>query len=157
MAKTVELETVEYDLEAMEHVAGRLLYNFAVHTRIEGAEDWINAGIALATNIREQRRDPLILEASGLRAEFRGFPEPIPRIIDERVIYIANNPRFTFRESEGYISPRQRTYNERVTREIMNEMSIVYRLKTKDYPSTLLFPKAEYAKRIDVSPAVQLT
>jgi hypothetical protein len=154
--RTVELETVEYNLANMEHVAGQLLYNFAAHTDILSEEAWIGARLAIANTIREQSRNPVVVESSGLQVVFSGFTEPVPLIDNERVIYVARNPRFTFRDSAGHIPPHQRTYNHRATREIMEEMSIVYHLKTKDYPPTLLFPKAQYANRIEVTSAAQI-
>lgn len=154
--RSVELETVEYNLSAIEHVAGRLFYNFAVYAKIDEKADWVSARFEVANTIREQRKKPLVFEASGLMIEFSGFTDPIPLIHGERVIYTARNPRFTFRESEGYIPPRQRNYNQEVTCEIMEEMNIVYHLKKRDYPPTLLFPKEQYATKVEVTPAVQL-
>ncbi len=156
-ARNVELEVVKYNVDEMEHVAGRLLYNFAVHTDIVGTRDWMRARFELASIIREQRDQQLKLYAPGVVMEFSGFPNPIPVIRDEAVVFTAKEPQFTFRGTREYVSPQQRTYNQNATSAIVEEMSDVYHLIKKDYPPTLIFPRSEYGKLIEVFNAIMLT
>lgn len=157
MSRSVELETVKYDLEEMEHVSGQLIYNFAVHTDISGTRDWMRARIVLASIIREQRKQPLVLEAPGVSMKFSGFSNPVPIIRNETIVFTARDPQFTFRGNGDYLSPKQRTYNQDMTIAIVDEMSDVYHLEKRDYPPTLIFPRSEYGRQIEITGAILLT
>lgn len=155
-SRSVELEVVHYNKPAMVHASKELLHNFAQYSGVEGADTWGTALVLVAGIIENQASEICLWRAQGIRMTFTGFQRPIPTIKDERLVYTARPPRFVIEEPNDDLLPSKRTHVERVTNAIVREMSDVYHLQVNQDPLTLVFPKEEYAKRIELFNAALL-
>ncbi len=156
-ARTVELEVVQYRTDEIIHASGRFIHNFVTYSGIEGTGMWGDVFMTIADIIQNQSDLQCTWRAQGLEITFTGFQPPIPTIRDERVVFSAREPRFIVEKTHNSdLLPSKRTHISRVTSAIAREMQDVYRLRGEDNPSTLIFPKQEYAKSIEVFNAAML-
>ncbi|MBP9719128.1 MAG: hypothetical protein KBD46_01560 [Candidatus Levybacteria bacterium] len=148
--KSVELQMVSYDTRAIAHAAGRLVYNFAAYSGIQGTEYWTHALPAITQICEEQQDSSCTLKTEGVIVQFSGFPSPIPRISENGVIYAPRAPRFTIQPQEGELIPTVRTHLHRFTNALADEMETVYKLDARENGAVLIFPKRHYATNIEV-------
>ena|SRR3989344_4969991 len=152
----VELEVVKYRADDIAHAGTRLLYNYAQYSGIQGTEVWFRAMEELVKMVRTENSERFEIIAPGLDVHFSGFTDPVPTIQGERVIYSAREPRFIIEETEEDLLPSRRNHIHRVTQAIASEMEEVFHLRKERSPYALIFPKSEYARSIDIFPAVLL-
>lgn len=148
--RSVEIEMVKYRVSDIDHATGRLLYNFVNYSGISGTETWLRLRSEIFSLIRDQIPFNLLWEASGLDIHFSCFLEPRPVIRDGNVRMISPEPRFAFIERPEFMRPSVRTHVGNVIDAIAREMHDVYKLKVEHNPLLLIFPKEEYAKKIDL-------
>lgn len=144
--KGVELEVVNYKTDEIANTAATFIYLYAKYSGIFGTEQWIDSISRLIDTIHNQKPMQHLLSADGVDIAFSGFPLPIAQVREEGVIFASREPRFVVTDRMGDLLPSARTNILRVNDEITREMSEVYRLKVVKDPTTLIFPKEEYAK-----------
>lgn len=149
MSRNVEIEMVKYKVSDIDHVAGRLIYNFVQYSGIAGISSWISLRSAIKPLIQSQHPFNSLWEAGGLDIHFSCFLDPRPVIKEEGVSYTSPEPRFAFVERPEFMTPSQRTHVGRVTQAIAREMESVYHLQVEQNPLILIFPKNEYAEKIE--------
>jgi hypothetical protein len=146
--RSVQLETVTYRIDDIEHASRVFVKTLAQYWMVLDTDQWIAYLMTLVQRIRQQHPRTAALHVEGLEITFSGFPRPIPVIEDGEVIYRSREPRFTLQSTAEYIAPSRRTYLERLTTAIAEEMQAVYRLSVDQPPLTLIFPKHEYARQV---------
>ncbi len=142
--REVDLETVHYNSDAMSHAMGQLIYNFGEYSGLVGKDVWFGLTAKLGKVIREELPQTVTWRTRALDIVFTGFPLPILRPYNGRLVFAAKAPRVIFAPRVEEISPSRRNHIYRVTKAISEEMAEIYRLKIDD--NTLIFPKSIYAK-----------
>ena len=157
-ARSVEVELVRYRTADMIYSTGQLVHNFAQYTDLEGTATWPRALATVARKIQQELPTPFRWQTKGISIEFSGFRNPMPIIGDRGVIFKAREPNFIFIEDglSEEVRPTLLTRVGQALEDIVQEMHDVYRLDIDRNPLRLIFPKAEYAKSIEVFNAAML-
>lgn len=148
-SKNVELEVVQFKAKDIGYVTTRLINDFAQYSGVVGTKQWPKLWYQAMTLIRDQIPFNCIWEAGGVDINLSFFLEPRLRVIDGKLIYSTPEPRISFIERPETVRPAVRTHISRVTGQIAQEMQDVYRLRIERDPLVLVFPKQEYASRVD--------
>ena len=148
----VAIELVEYRTSDIEYASTKFIKTFAHYSGLIGTDIWTRGLFHLRDKINNQKPQSLVFAADEIAIEFSGFKSPTPRIINEQVVYVANEPRFTVLDvyNSEWLLPSQRTIVEKVVSAINQEMKEVYHLREEANPTSLVFPKTEYASSISV-------
>ncbi len=146
--RSVGVETVTYRIDDIEHASRVFVKTLAQYWAVFNTDQWVSYLMTLAQRIRQQQPRAATLRLEGLEIVFSGFPRPIPVIENGEVIYRAREPRFTLQHTTEYLLPSRRTYLERLTTALAEEMQVVYHLYVDQPPLTLIFPKHEYARQV---------
>lgn len=157
--RNAEFEVVQYRKPDLLHASIRLIRNFVDYSGIVGTNNWGYLLSNLAMAIRDETNVHILWSTPVVDVRFTGFSEPIPIPAEDRIIFVAREPRFVFEEKrDDSIRPSVVTHVQRVTDAIAQEMVDVYRLEiVEQSPIVLIFPKAEYAKSVEVFNAALLT
>ena len=156
MARNIEFEMLQYRTREIEEASLKLVTLFAKHSNIEGTFEWMSEMLKFQNDIREQKVKSTTLMAKGVELIFSGFPNPIPVIEDEAVVYVPRDLRFTIEDKPEELRPSGRTHIQNVTNAIALEMNEVYHLQIQRPPMMLLFPREEYVDEVTRINAVML-
>lgn len=97
-ARNVELELIRYRKPDVLHASRMLVQFFAGYSGIIGVENWPRYFYDLTRIVSEEADVEMLWKTPVVDLRFSGFPKPIPKIDGERVIFAADEPRFTFEE-----------------------------------------------------------
>lgn len=148
--KEVDLVVVDYNTDEIANTSVALIKNFAIYSRVLGANAWASHLINLIDIIHNQKPIPYLLTAQGLEVRFSGFPTPKPIIKEGKVVFEPKEPRFTITDTADLMLPSESCYVERITDEIGKEMEDVYKLRREKNPSSLIFPREGYSNSVTV-------
>ncbi len=146
MRREVELEVVNYRTQDIQLATVEMVTLFAKHSGIAGTNRWMNALLNIQEYFKQGKSHDWSLSAKGLDLTFSGFPQAIPTIEDEEIVFKPREPRFVLEPDYSDLRPNERNQVEKVTGEIAMEMNETYHLGVDYFPTTLIFPKDKYAR-----------
>lgn len=139
------VEAVSYKTSDIKYASATLVRNFIDHSGIKGVHTLIYGLTGLLERIENQNPQPYRLRAPGINIDWSGYPRPVDKKEDQ-TLFENGDLGFTISENGEFILPSARTYVEKVTSAISEEMGEVFKLKVRKNPYILTFPKEVYTK-----------